>query len=67
MARKQQKETEVATIIVKVLFTIGGTITGVILTFYVCRGDPNVAELSVGALIGAILGWLWANKEFWRD
>ncbi len=72
MARKRQKKSEPELIVVKILFVLGGAIVGTFpgwLALPISAWSFNNAFTTVlfGGLVGAVLGWLWANREIWRD
>ena len=76
MACKRQKKSEPELIVVKILFVLGGAILGLFIgievggrTFYPLEfhRQATLVTAFIGTLIGAIMGWLWANREVWDD
>ncbi|MCX7969040.1 MAG: hypothetical protein N3B10_11235 [Armatimonadetes bacterium] len=76
MARKRWGKLEPEIIFGKILFTLGGAILGAIVTLILVGRliwrlelslPAQIAVVLLGALVGAVEGWWWANKDVWND
>ncbi|MCS7186374.1 MAG: hypothetical protein RMK89_05400 [Armatimonadota bacterium] len=76
MAQKRRGRLEPEIIFGKILFTLGGAILGAIVTLTLFGRllwglelslPAQIAVVLLGALVGAVEGWLWANRDVWSD